>query len=475
MTPYKEGTITTTVGSNVVVGVDTYWGTQIKIGDKLICAPDKWYVIIEVTDDEHVKLHANVDVALSNITYLIARDSAEWGSNASTAETVTELMRIYKLGLEAPIVEVGKAKQDVISLKSDTELIRDETITAKNTAVSSAGTATQAKTTAIEAKNQAVQAKTGAVTAQGLAEQARNEAETAENSAITAKNETIQAKAETLQSQTTTEEARDVTLIAKEETLTAKDITLQAQATTEKTKADAITEINELTAKSTSDIETAKKVVTDIQADVVIKQTEINQTSATAVTAKNDAVQAKDITLQAKTETVQAKDITLTAKDETLTAKVKVEELLDGIETVLPATTEIAGKVMLATQEDITAANTTKVPTAGAVKQKLDPILSEIEVLKRRTTTGYVDNARKANTAINAEKLNGYTSSYFRCSNACSWTCSSNCTGSCMAGCTACSSCTGSCTSCTNACSQACSSGCSGTCTTSCAGCGGRD
>ena len=76
---YKEGTVSVTNGSQDVVGTNTYWRNNIKVGDFFkIVGESEYYEIASVTDDTHLSLTTPYQGATgSGKSYVILRDYTE--------------------------------------------------------------------------------------------------------------------------------------------------------------------------------------------------------------------------------------------------------------------------------------------------------------------------------------------------------------------------------------------------------------
>lgn len=202
MTPYNEGLVSYLTGSNIITGSDTYWSRQVKAGDKLIISPASFYIVIEVTDDSHLKTHAVIaEESAEDSAYIIARDSAEWGNNIDIAQDLTDLLGKYQLGITKGVQDTLAAKQGAAEARSAAETARDTALVYSNSSSESASAsetsrrASQAAQAAAEtARDNALLAKSGAEAAQGFAESARDRAVQAESAAVSAKN-TAESKA----------------------------------------------------------------------------------------------------------------------------------------------------------------------------------------------------------------------------------------------------------------------------------------
>lgn len=100
MLPYKEGTVAVTQGSAAVTGTDTYWHKCVAVGDKFSVDHSHFYIVVEVASDTQMTIDIPYpDESASEQSYLIVRDSSEWGMNALVSQQVTELMHLYKTRL----------------------------------------------------------------------------------------------------------------------------------------------------------------------------------------------------------------------------------------------------------------------------------------------------------------------------------------------------------------------------------------
>ena len=169
--PYIEGVVTVTQGSNSVTGVNTYWLKQVRPGDKFTTDHDLWYIITEVISDTIIKIDSPYKgISESGINYIIARDSAQWGMNAKVASDVSELMGIYKLGLQAPVETTQQIKKEVTIVRDEISELRDETSELRDQAVSANVGAERAQSASEAAQRAAVESQTAAAAS---AEEAR--------------------------------------------------------------------------------------------------------------------------------------------------------------------------------------------------------------------------------------------------------------------------------------------------------------
>lgn len=146
-----------------------------------------------------------------------------------------------------------------------------------------------------------------------------------------------------------------------------------------------------------------------------------------------------------------------------------------------------AAALKFATAEETKAGSASdKAVTPKSLKATLDDIKGLVNALEKRATTLEKQasaGAGAAQTAKNADKLDGQDGSYYRCASGCSWTCMSacksgcgnSCTGNCHSTCQdVCTGCTGTCKSgCTKDCANNCEQTCKGRCMLGCTSCSG--
>ena len=201
MTPYSEGMVSITKGSDIIEGHDTYWERQVRIGDKFIVSQTCFYIVTEILKSWRLRVHTGIqEESAGPIAYIIARDSAEWGNNIDIAQDITNLLGKYQLGLEKATIDAQEAQEKAETAKTGAETARDaaegfagESAASAAASETSRQAAEDAQAAAETARNNALLAKSGAETAQGFAEGARDRAVQAETAAVSAKNSAVSA------------------------------------------------------------------------------------------------------------------------------------------------------------------------------------------------------------------------------------------------------------------------------------------
>ena len=100
MLPYTEGNVAVTQGSATITGSDTYWQLCVLPGDKFSVDHSHFYIVMEVVSDTEITIDILYPGESANEqSYLVIRDSSEWGMNALISQQVTNLMYLYKTRL----------------------------------------------------------------------------------------------------------------------------------------------------------------------------------------------------------------------------------------------------------------------------------------------------------------------------------------------------------------------------------------
>lgn len=201
MTPYSEGMVSITKGSDIIEGHDTYWERQVRIGDKFIVSQTCFYIVTEILKSWRLRVHTGIqEESAGPIAYIIARDSAEWGNNIDIAQDITDLLGKYQLGLEKATIDAQEAQDraEIAQGKAEEAQAASEAAAAESAAsAQDSDTAKSGAETALanaeKARDDARLAKSGAETAQGFAEGARDRAVQAEITAVSAKNSAVSA------------------------------------------------------------------------------------------------------------------------------------------------------------------------------------------------------------------------------------------------------------------------------------------
>lgn len=193
MTPYSEGMVSITKGSDIIEGHDTYWERQVRVGDKLIVSQSCFYIVTEILKSWRLRVHTAIqEDSAGPIAYVIARDSAEWGNNIDIAQDITNLLGKYQLGIEKATIDAQEAqdKAEIAQGKAETaQAASEESAAASAASAEDSGTAKSgaeaAQADAETARDNALLAKSGAESAQGFAEAARDRAVAAETASGT--------------------------------------------------------------------------------------------------------------------------------------------------------------------------------------------------------------------------------------------------------------------------------------------------
>lgn len=196
MTPYSEGTVSITKGSDIIEGHDTYWERQVRVGDKFIVSQSCFYIVTEVIKSWRLRVHTAIqEESAGPIAYIIARDSAEWGNNIDIAQDITDLLGKYQLGVEKATIDAQEAQDraEIAQGKAEEAQAASESAaaasaTSAGNSAAAEGRAKAAQTAAETARDNALLAKSGAEAAQSFAEGARDRAVQAETAAASAKN-----------------------------------------------------------------------------------------------------------------------------------------------------------------------------------------------------------------------------------------------------------------------------------------------
>lgn len=88
---YRQGTVSVTSGSTSVVGLSTFWSTQIASGDAFQGPDGAWYEILAVVSDTHLTLATPyAGTTASGQGYAVMRGDSSL--SAETAQRLTELL-----------------------------------------------------------------------------------------------------------------------------------------------------------------------------------------------------------------------------------------------------------------------------------------------------------------------------------------------------------------------------------------------
>ena len=103
---YRDGKVSVEAGSNIVVGIGTFWMTSVRVGDIFVLTkggPAKeFYEILSVDEDRQVTLSEPwVGENETNVEYAIIRNfTGRWSLSADIAYQVENLVRQFKTALQ---------------------------------------------------------------------------------------------------------------------------------------------------------------------------------------------------------------------------------------------------------------------------------------------------------------------------------------------------------------------------------------
>lgn len=111
---YRNGTVSTTVGSTTVTGVTTYWASSANkpaVGDIFTSGDDKIYEIVTISDDNTIVLDRAYTQTSSSASYAIIRNTSATTNTrlaAQVSDTLEKLGNKITVSTTAPSAAQGR-------------------------------------------------------------------------------------------------------------------------------------------------------------------------------------------------------------------------------------------------------------------------------------------------------------------------------------------------------------------------------